>query len=612
MILNRYSFCLIPRNVYSVVPDCIGCGILIWASIDNVFDNIIVASGNNSCGIYINANSNTITNDTITAYCGVHLQGTNNVLTNITFNSTYPTKVSITSYYGIFNLSAVNNPPPTPNGWFRMGKYINITSSGSGWIFMNFTYNDREVTNESALKVLKYNGSWYEDGWNGTRVLDTNNNVVGVNITEANGIFAPMEKDTTPPSVTVSYPSQVYRNTSRNFTVTINDTYPSMYRVYLNGTLIQQGGYQNNTPINVSINTTTLGNKTYTIWANDTVNNTNSTTIHVNVVNNPPVASFTASKASAYAGETIIFNASRSYDPDGSIVSYSWDFGDGSSGSGVTLSHAYSSSGTYTVTLTVRDNDGATNQTSKQILVTTPQTVGGKTGGRVGTTFVPPPLEAPSESEYIEVNTFPANERITLELPPEVSEFTGLVKIVAKVGDRMTLSIAVSKARGLPESAQPPPYRVYGMFEVVFAKYGTKVRVEPSGEIYFKVAKDWIAREKVSEISLMKYNPARMRWMGLPTIRVHEDNKYVYFRSNVRSFSFFAITGKTNAVEKTSTPAVTETSVKSKTVYSSTTTSRKQSQTPRSIKNKSVPGFELTGSIAVLLVLLFRRMGRFY
>ena len=584
-----------------------GRGILVWASVNNISNNVIVASGNNSCGIYLDASSNTITNDTITAYYGIHLQGTNNVLTNVTFNSTYPTKVSITSYYGIFNLSAVNNLPPTPNGWFGVGRYINITGSGSGWIFVNFTYNDREVTNESALKVLKYNGSWYEDGWNGTRVLDTNNNVVGVNITEANGIFAPMEKDTIPPSITFSYPSQVYRNTSRNFTITINDTYPSMYRIYLNGTIIQQGGYQNNTPINVSINTTTLGNKTYTIWANDTVNNTNSTTIHVNVVNNPPVASFTASKTSVYARETIIFNASRSYDPDGSIVSYSWDFGDGSSGSGVTISHAYSSSGTYTVTLTVRDNNGATNQISKQIVVTTPQTVGGKTGGRAGTPFVPPPLEAPSESEYLEVNTFPANERIILELPPRVSESTGLVKILAKVSDKMTLSIAVSKARGLPENVPSPPHKVYMMFEVVFAKYGTKVRVEPSGEIYFKVAKDWIAREKVSEISLMKYNPAKMRWVKPPTIRVGEDGKYVYFRSNLKSFGFFVITGKTKTVKKS--PAVIGTSAKpaAKTVQPSTTMSKKRTQT--TIGRKSIPGFKLTVSVAaILLALLFRKL----
>jgi PKD repeat protein len=65
-------------------------------------------------------------------------------------------------------------------------------------------------------------------------------------------------------------------------------------------------------------------------------------------------------------------NASASYDPDGAIVSYSWTFGDGTSGGGVSASHAFGSAGTYTATLTVQDNGGATGATSRQVLVQAP------------------------------------------------------------------------------------------------------------------------------------------------------------------------------------------------------------------------------------------------
>ena len=67
--------------------------------------------------------------------------------------------------------------------------------------------------------------------------------------------------------------------------------------------------------------------------------------------NQEPTASFTFETANLSCS----FDASGSTDSDGSIVTYAWSFGDGSSGSGVTVSHTYGTAGTYTVTLTVTD-----------------------------------------------------------------------------------------------------------------------------------------------------------------------------------------------------------------------------------------------------------------
>lgn len=97
------------------------------------------------------------------------------------------------------------------------------------------------------------------------------------------------------------------------------------------------------------------------------------------VANQPPVAHFEHrgpktgfDRSAIYAGSEVKFDAEASYDPDGTIISYSWDFGDGSpilTETGNVSYHVYAVSGSYTVTLTVTDNEGATGEISKDIFI---------------------------------------------------------------------------------------------------------------------------------------------------------------------------------------------------------------------------------------------------
>jgi len=82
---------------------------------------------------------------------------------------------------------------------------------------------------------------------------------------------------------------------------------------------------------------------------------------------NPPFADI-GDPGYVSANETIVFDASGSFDVDGFIVSYYWDFGDGENGSGLSTSHMYRKPGEYLVTLIVTDNDG--NEYSTSLLVT--------------------------------------------------------------------------------------------------------------------------------------------------------------------------------------------------------------------------------------------------
>lgn len=85
-------------------------------------------------------------------------------------------------------------------------------------------------------------------------------------------------------------------------------------------------------------------------------------------VNQAPTASFTSS----VSGSTASFDGTASADSDGTVASYAWNYGDGTTGTGVTSSHTYAATGTYSVVLTVTDSDGATGTVTNSVVITPP------------------------------------------------------------------------------------------------------------------------------------------------------------------------------------------------------------------------------------------------
>ncbi len=82
-----------------------------------------------------------------------------------------------------------------------------------------------------------------------------------------------------------------------------------------------------------------------------------------------PIAVFTASPVFGKPPLEVLFNASDSYDPDGEIESYKWDFGDGFKGVSRRVRHTFSTPGTFMVVLTVVDDDNVTGTTTGEIRV---------------------------------------------------------------------------------------------------------------------------------------------------------------------------------------------------------------------------------------------------
>ncbi|RLF52437.1 MAG: hypothetical protein DRN24_03290, partial [Thermoplasmata archaeon] len=99
-------------------------------------------------------------------------------------------------------------------------------------------------------------------------------------------------------------------------------------------------------------------------------NNNNNTNIEGSTIEgSPPVPIISSIKNKYYFGDIIKLDASQSYDTDGEIVSYIWDFGDGTKAAGVTVEHIYKFENEfdieypliYTVSLSVVDDDNLMN-----------------------------------------------------------------------------------------------------------------------------------------------------------------------------------------------------------------------------------------------------------
>ncbi len=78
----------------------------------------------------------------------------------------------------------------------------------------------------------------------------------------------------------------------------------------------------------------------------------------IQVENTSPIASCRFTNDAPVLGESVLFDGSASIDMDGQLIDFIWDFGDGSTGQGIRVSHVYEEIGLYDVLLTVVDNAG--------------------------------------------------------------------------------------------------------------------------------------------------------------------------------------------------------------------------------------------------------------
>jgi PKD repeat protein len=225
------------------------------------------------------------------------------------------------------------------------------------------------------------------------------------------------------------------------------------------------------------------GTYTVTLVVTDNGGATATTTRSVNVpatppANPPPTASFTASST----GLQVAVNGSASSDPNGTVASYAWNWGDSTAaGSGATATHTYAAAGTYTVTLTVTDNEGATGTATRSVTVA-PQAAefardafGRTVSGGLGNADLGGAWTAAAGAARLSVNAGTA----TFALPGAGNNTGAYLGSVSQTSADITTSFSLS---AMPTDAGTYVYvsgrRVNGQGE-----YRVRVRVQPSGAV---------------------------------------------------------------------------------------------------------------------------------
>ena len=147
--------------------------------------------------------------------------------------------------------------------------------------------------------------------------------------------------------------------------------------------LFSGGGHNDTIPVvfdstlNLWVGQYTPGNEPGGLWSltvagadSSSPVNSGKATKTIQLQDRLPTAIFTFTSGTILTSVSVNFNGTTSFDPDGTIVGYAWDYGDGSTGSGTTPSHSYSIAGIYIVKLNVTDNSGSTQVSTQTVTIT--------------------------------------------------------------------------------------------------------------------------------------------------------------------------------------------------------------------------------------------------
>ena len=231
------------------------------------------------------------------------------------------------------------------NGWYISNVTVTLLSDDDG-CGVNKTYY--KINNEEWVEYI-HPFSISEDGAHSVYYYTIDNLGNGEEIKVIS-----VKIDKTPPSIKVTGPSGKIETTTVTFSWDASDELSGIdgYYYKIDGSWIPTSETSKSFIL-------TDGSYTFMVKAVDKAGNSNTASRSFNIVTNKsPIANFSYTPSSPTDLDTITF-VDHSYDPDGNIVNWTWDFGDGNISYEKNPKHRYADNGTYIVSLVVKDNKGA-------------------------------------------------------------------------------------------------------------------------------------------------------------------------------------------------------------------------------------------------------------
>ncbi len=339
-----------------------GCVVIITADWVNMSKFTIQKGGGeeNDAGIKVQSNNTNISNNII-KNCdalGIYLENSNN---NSIYNNTF-TNIVNTSTIFLWNTSAYNKI--SKNNITNCGCAIDI---GNGSHHNNITDN---IIHNNTYGIYLWSNTTNNNSINKNTIDNTTN--YGLIIDEAinNKIFENDFKDNEV-GIGICQRSLPQNNTfyHNNFINNTNHVYSEINQTWDNG-YPSGGNYwddheknDNSSGIGQNLSSSDgICDTPYYIHFNGTAD---QYPLMLKWGEYSPVGRFTIQ----VVNKTVSLNASKSYDGDGSIVNYSWDFGDTNDGTGETVNHTYSQNGTYIITLLVTDDESKNSTIVKHVFI---------------------------------------------------------------------------------------------------------------------------------------------------------------------------------------------------------------------------------------------------